>query len=197
MDSNIAITANPSTLPTQCKFVVDRPVCEGAFYFSNSERAKNSPLATRLFEIVGVDAVLVSGSDITVTKASPEDWQTLGRQIGAAIRAHVQSGDVGVLDEYRESLPSEDEIREKVENVLEIEINPSVASHGGVVNLVDVRGNTVYLQMGGGCQGCSSASATLKSGVEVAIRRAVPGVGEILDQTDHAAGRNPYYANAQ
>ncbi|MDA1015863.1 MAG: NifU family protein [Planctomycetota bacterium] len=197
MNSNIAITANPSTVPSQCKFVVDRPICDGAFYFGNSERAKGSQLAERLFGITGVDAVLIAGTDITVTKASPEDWQTLGRQIGAAIRAHFESGDESVSNEFRMSLPSEDEIRDKVEVVLETDINPSIASHGGVVNLVDVRGNTVFLQMGGGCQGCSSATATLKSGVEVAIRRAVPGVGEILDQTDHAAGRNPYYATAR
>jgi Fe-S cluster biogenesis protein NfuA len=93
-------------------------------------------------------------------------------------------------------LPSSEVIRARVEDILESEINPAVASHGGVVRLVDVRNNDVFIQMGGGCQGCSSANQTLKQGVEVAIRNAVPGVGAILDVTDHAAGRNPYYAGA-
>ena len=92
------------------------------------------------------------------------------------------------------ALPSADDIRARVEEVLQTQVNPYVASHGGVIRLIDVRDNTVFLQMGGGCQGCGMATATLKQGVEVAIRAAVPEVGDILDTTDHAAGRNPYYA---
>jgi Fe-S cluster biogenesis protein NfuA len=53
---------------------------------------------------------------------------------------------------------------------------------------------SVYLEFGGGCQGCGMVSVTLKYGVERTIRDEVPEVGDILDTTDHAAGRNPYYA---
>jgi Fe/S biogenesis protein NfuA len=81
-----------------------------------------------------------------------------------------------------------------VQHVLNTQINPSVAGHGGVVRLIDVKDNVVFIQMGGGCQGCGMANVTLKQGVEVAIRAAVPEVGDILDTTDHAAGRNPFYA---
>ena len=65
--------------------------------------------------------------------------------------------------------------------------------HGGWVELIDVRKNAVYLKLGGGCQGCQSANMTLKMGIERVIRERIPEVGEILDTTDHAAGRNPYY----
>jgi Fe-S cluster biogenesis protein NfuA len=61
------------------------------------------------------------------------------------------------------------------------------------VELLEVKRNDVYVRMGGGCQGCSSASATLRQGVEQLIRERVPAVGAIFDTTDHAAGRNPYY----
>lgn len=196
MDNDIAIMANPAALPTQCNFVVDRPVADGSYYFGNPEQAKQSPLAERLFNIPGIFGVLMSDKEITVTKAGPDEWPVLGRQVGAAIREHITSGEDCVTEDYRSSIPSEDEIREKVEAVLETEINPSIESHGGVVSLLGVEKNSVILKMGGGCQGCASASATLKNGVEVAIRRAVPGVGQILDQTDHAAGKNPYYAQA-
>jgi Fe/S biogenesis protein NfuA len=74
-------------------------------------------------------------------------------------------------------------------------INPAIASHGGFVNLLDVTNNTVYLEFSGGCHGCGMANVTLKYGVERAIREQVPGVGEILDRTDHASGRNPYYTS--
>ena len=68
-----------------------------------------------------------------------------------------------------------------------------VAEHGGVVNLINVQDNQVFIQMGGGCQGCGQADVTLKFGIENSIRAAVAGVGDILDVTDHASGRNPYY----
>ena len=90
-------------------------------------------------------------------------------------------------------MPSSDEIRERVQHVLDTEINPSVAGHGGVINLINVQDNMVFIQMGGGCQGCGQADVTLKFGVENAIRASIPEVGEILDVTDHAAGHNPYY----
>ena len=77
------------------------------------------------------------------------------------------------------------------------EINPAVASHGGWVELIDVKKNNVYIRLGGGCQGCGAADVTLKQGIEKAIRELAPSVGEILDTTDHAAGRNPYYSPAK
>ena len=85
-------------------------------------------------------------------------------------------------------------LREKIQYLLDTAINPAVAGHGGVVSLVDVRDRMVYLQMGGGCQGCGMADVTLKQGIELMIREEVPEVVEILDVTDHAAGQNPYSA---
>ena len=90
-----------------------------------------------------------------------------------------------------------DELMTKVQDLIDNMINPAVAGHGGFVQLVDVKHNKVYLQMGGGCQGCGAADVTLKQGIEKAIRSLAPAVGEILDTTDHAAGRNPYYAPAK
>lgn len=85
------------------------------------------------------------------------------------------------------------DLRSKVQEVIETMINPNIAGHGGYVELIDVRDSTVYLQMGGGCQGCGAADITLKAGIERVIKEEVPEVAEILDTTDHAAGANPYY----
>jgi Fe/S biogenesis protein NfuA len=81
----------------------------------------------------------------------------------------------------------------KVQELLDSTINPAVAGHGGFVQLIDVKDNKVYLQMGGGCQGCGAADITLKSGIERLIRDELPEVEEVLDTTDHGAGSNPYY----
>ena len=194
MSDEIKITAEPQSIPTVCRFTVDRPVYPNqAFFFGSSEVAAGSPLAERLIQIDGVAAVLISHQQITVTKRNSEPWQVIGKQVGAAIRAHMATGLQAVNPELREQLPSEDVLRLRVQDVIEQEVMPAVRSHGGSIRLLDVKGNTIFLQMGGGCQGCSSAESTLKQGVEITIRRAVPEVGDILDTTDHAAGRNPYY----
>ena len=87
-------------------------------------------------------------------------------------------------------------MRDTIDRILLQQINPAVASHGGAVSLLDVHGNTVFLQMSGGCQGCASASVTLREGIEKALREQVPGLGEIVDVSDHAAGTNPYYSSS-
>jgi Fe/S biogenesis protein NfuA len=85
------------------------------------------------------------------------------------------------------------DIPQRVIQVLEQQINPSIAAHGGKAELVAVDGGTAYLQLSGGCQGCGMASVTLTQGIQVAITDAVPEVTEVTDVTDHAAGTNPYY----
>ncbi len=84
----------------------------------------------------------------------------------------------------------------KVASVLDEQVNPSIASHGGRADLVAVEGTTVYLQMSGGCQGCGMAKATLTQGIEVLLREAIPEITSIVDVTDHAGGENPYYQPA-
>lgn len=81
-----------------------------------------------------------------------------------------------------------------IQRVLDEQINPQIAAHGGFVTLLEVKDETAYITMGGGCQGCGMADYTLKQGVEQAIVEAVPAVQRVLDTTDHAAGTNPYYA---
>jgi Fe-S cluster biogenesis protein NfuA len=192
-DSDISITGEPVT-DAMCRFTVDRPVYEDkSFAFLSKEQADESPLAKRLFEIEGITRVLISHNQITLNKAAAAEWPVIGKLIGAAIRTHLGSGDPAVAESAWANVPSSDEIREKVQQVLDAEINPSVAEHGGVVSLIDVQDNQVFIKMGGGCQGCGQADVTLKLGIENSIRAVVPGLGDILDVTDHAAGRNPFF----
>ena len=90
-----------------------------------------------------------------------------------------------------------DELRSKVQELIDTMINPAIAGHGGFVDLIDVQDNRVYLQMGGGCQGCGAADVTLKSGIERLIKDELPEVVEVLDTTDHASGTNPYYTSGK
>lgn len=84
-----------------------------------------------------------------------------------------------------------------IQELLDTQVNPAVASHGGHVELVDVHDDIVYIRFGGGCQGCGMVSVTLNQGVEQAIHEAFPDIREIVDVTDHAAGTNPYYQSSK
>ncbi len=194
MEKDIVIVGEPTTNPATCRFTVDRPVYPGgSAFFGKRESAQHSPLARRIFEIPQIESLLIAENQITVTKTGFDAWPVIGKQVGGKIREHVRTGEPAVLDDYLRTIPSESEIRSKVQELLDSEINPALGMHGGWVELIDVKKNSVYLRMGGGCQGCGAADVTLKQGIEKSIRQMIPEVGEILDTTDHAAGRNPYY----
>lgn len=83
---------------------------------------------------------------------------------------------------------------DQVQRLLDTELNPAVAAHGGMISLVGVKKKDVYLSFGGGCHGCGMVDVTLKQGVEARIRELIPDVGAVIDVTDHSAGENPFYS---
>lgn len=85
------------------------------------------------------------------------------------------------------------ELADRVTHVLDTEINPAIAAHGGVINLIDVQGTEIFIEMAGGCQGCAMSRMTLRQGVERMVSQSVPEVTAIHDVTDHASGDNPYF----
>jgi Fe-S cluster biogenesis protein NfuA len=193
MADEIPIRGEPSRTGERCSFIVDRPLLpHESAHFAGPETARHSPLAAELLSMPGIESVLIADNTVTVASASPADWPALG--IGNVIRRHLRTGAPIVADAYFDALPSEGDLKWAIRELFERDINPAIAQHGGWVELIEVRRNNVYLRLGGGCQGCGAADVTLKQGIEKAVRSLAPLVGEILDTTDHAAGRNPYYA---
>ncbi len=86
------------------------------------------------------------------------------------------------------------ELADRVARVIEERVNPGIAAHGGRISLVGVHENVAWVRMSGGCQGCGLAAVTLRQGVERMLREAVPEILGVRDVTDHAGGRNPFYA---
>ncbi len=178
-----------------CSFTVEEPVYPGkSAVFNDSGRAKGSPLAESLFNISGVSALKIAGNVVRVTRTSPEDWKTAAGPIAAVIRKHLKSGKPAVAAGFKDERMSDEKIRAKVQDLFDREITPALAGHGGVAELVEVKDGSIYVRLGGGCQGCGMAQATLRQGIERTIREKVPEVDEVLDATDHASGKNPYYA---
>ena len=84
-------------------------------------------------------------------------------------------------------------VAERVTHVLDRQVNPAIAAHGGRAELVAIERETVHLRLSGGCQGCAVASVTLRQGIETALVRAVPEIRSVVDVTDHQSGTDPYF----
>lgn len=97
------------------------------------------------------------------------------------------------IDNPQATVTWDDPIAQKVQQVLDDKVAPSLAGHGGWVELTAIDGDAAYIQFGGGCQGCGMSSVTLKDGIETAILANVPEIKRVLDGTDHSSGTSPYY----
>lgn len=88
-------------------------------------------------------------------------------------------------------------LADQIQTVLEQQVNPAIASHGGGAELVSVDGTIAYLKLMGGCQGCGMAQVTLRQGIERILMEAIPDLSGVIDVTDHASGSDPYYQSAK
>jgi Fe-S cluster biogenesis protein NfuA len=202
VDLPIGIRAEMSLAdPDTCKFVVSRSVHPGGpFLFADKERAAGSPLAERLFALTSVSSVLVAENIVTVGKEPSASWDDLKRAVGAAIRTQLLTGVPAILEarsDSRAGRRSAEEVRAVVQELLDREVNRSIAGHGGKISIVDVRDGKLLIAMSGGCQGCAASQVTLRQGFEVMVRRVAPEIINIVDTTDHASGTKPFYARTE
>ncbi len=181
-----------------CQFDLGKKIHDrGPVFFHNKKEAAAAPIAKKLFAIGGISAVKISRDRVDVSRSSYENWPAVTRPVAKLLAKHAASKEPFVGKDVPSNMPSSKEIKAKAEKVLAEQINPGVASHGGEISILDIKDATIYVKLGGGCHGCASAAMTLKQGVERAFRDAIPELDEVLDTTDHAAGKNPHYAGGE
>ena len=112
---------------------------------------------------------------------------------GVRVNYSFKGENISGLEFENPNPPWSDPVAVMIQRIFDEQVNPQIAAHGGVISLLDYQDGIVYIEMGGGCAGCGMADVTLKQGVEVALKEAIPEIKEIVDTTDHAAGTNPYY----
>ena len=132
----------------------------------------------------GFDLVIDSDSAVLLEGATVDWVETIQ---GSGFK--VENPNIKPIGEATPAGP----LADRVKHVIEYQINPSIAGHGGAVTLVDVRDDVIYLEMQGGCQGCGMAAVTLAQGIRRILLEALPEVRDIVDVTNHNAGANPYY----
>lgn len=192
------------------KFSFDREISKSTVEYPSSAAAQRSPLANKIFGFPWTEHVTVATDHVLVKKQDWVDWEMLAEPLAGLIKEHfdmlieneeadsfeenppIPTIDMSKSAEELSSKLSQNPMAVQVQKVLDNDINPMVASHGGKVILVDLTQDTVYVRLEGGCHGCSSSQATLKQGVEIAIKQALPEVQNVIDVTDHAVGSNPF-----
>ena len=188
----IKIRGEPTADPQKCRFVLDGEVLSrGSLTFDTESNTENAPLAKRLLNLSYIAQVNIAGQVVTLTGDNIESWPAVGKEIGGVIREQIESGEAPVTEE--EMNVGDSTVFDQVNELIKNDVNPSIASHGGVITLHNVSDGKAYVTMGGGCQGCSASSVTLKQGVESYIVAKVDEVNEIVDMTNHEEGVNPYY----
>jgi len=179
--------------------MLDRHLLSGCSFWCDqrADAAMYSPLAATLFEQENLASVLIHEMNVTVKLGPSEPFvnDDTARRLGQAIRSHLVAELPVITEDYLAKMPSEDQIRDGLQEVIDNEINPGIANHSGTITLTAVKGNTAYIKMGGGCQGCAASGITLRQGVETSFRIAVPHLGALLDETDHTAGTNPFFTD--
>ncbi|RDC67743.1 hypothetical protein DLJ49_20765 [Rhodovulum sp. 12E13] len=183
--------------PNAMAFILDAPVQPGRS--GRLEPTDAAPLARALFALEGLLRAEVRDETIWIRKTADADWTSLKPAIAAAVRDVLDKTPCPLGEDEGTGEPDGDPdtaLLREVEALLDKQVNPAVAAHGGHIAADRVEGGTVYLRMSGGCQGCAASSATLRQGVERMLRAALPQINEIVDITNHASGANPFYTRA-
>ena len=190
----VEVTAEPVD-EGSCKFVLSRAVAgPGILVYMSGDDAADSPVAQAVLRIPGVTEVVLSGDVMTVMKSdSAGAWAELEPQVRYAVNEGVTH--MSETNQAADQQLDDDAIFAMAKEIFEKQINPAVASHGGMIELIDVQDATILVRLMGGCQGCGMATVTLRQGVEGALKDAIPGIKGVRDITDHSSGANPYYAS--
>ncbi len=193
-----AITSYQPLDERTCHVVLgDRVASSGDGTFSSREAAAGHPVANALFCVRGIVSVIIHAGGITLGKDGPASWDDLEKPIRYAVATVVARRERDAQAGATGAALNDTQMYDLIQHIFQEQINPSIAAHGGVIELLDVQDAVATVRMQGGCQGCGMASVTLRQGVETTLRQLVPGLVGLTDITNHAAGKNPYFAAAK
>ena len=178
---NVEETPNPNTL----KFIPEKDISvDRSYIFKKTDDFKNNDFLKDLFDIDGVESILIDTGFISVTKDNSSSWAVLRTILTSKIGVFLEKNNY-VIDltlsneKVIENKKSLTDIEKSIIELLETRVKPVVASHGGEISFNSFKNGTVYLELKGSCAGCPSSTATLKMGIENMLKHYVPEVQEV------------------
>jgi len=176
----LEFTPNPQTL----KYVIGRQLLpRGTANFLDRSAAESSPLPHRLFDVKGVEAVMVGPNFVTVTMTPDADAAALNDDVHVALHAHLDSGEHPIdpaAVEASKAVAGEDTVTARIREIIDEEVRPAVAMDGGDITFERFQDGVVYVYMMGSCSSCPSSTATLKMGIESRLREEIPEVVQVV-----------------
>ncbi len=171
------LTPNPNTL----KFRVSKQLLpKGSINLLSKEAAKDSILASRLFEIENVAGVLIGVDFVSVTKQPAAEWTEMARDVVESIRYFLNSNEPAVSKNVEETIPEGSEMERRIREILDHEIRPAVAMDGGDIIFYGYENGVVKLHLQGACSSCPSSVLTLKMGIENRLKQSFPEIKEVI-----------------
>lgn len=134
---------------------------------------RKSPLAESLFDLGGINAVLITPDSVSVTKNQDVSWGDIKPLVLAEIMDFLTSGAQIVIEDESEK---EEDLIEKINGLLNARIRPAIQRDGGDIVLRKFEGGIAYVELQGKCVGCPYAQRTLKDGVEKILKTYIPEV---------------------
>ncbi len=180
-------TPNPDTL----KFVTSRILFDGMADFSSVEMAEEwSPFAAELYKFPFVKGVIINKNFVAIDKDENSNWREIMFEIKDFIKKYLEEGKEVVKDGYKEMLEAEwqrkkesgeiGDLEERIAQIIEEHVKPWIEQDGGGIEYLGFENGVVTVRLYGACSTCSSATVTLKAGVEQILKSMVPDVKEVV-----------------
>jgi Fe-S cluster biogenesis protein NfuA len=187
----INVNFEPTPNPQSMKFNISKVICTETYNFKNIQEAERSPLAKKLFGFPWAESIYLGENFLTVTKQDWVDWDIIATPLANLIQEHIESDEPIIVELTQRPAVQDQKIFEEtdspavqaIKSIIHHEIKPAVAMDGGDIEFARYEDNIVYIHMLGACSGCPSSTMTLKQGVEVRIKEAVPEVIEVVALT--------------
>ena len=183
MSNSLRLHAERTPNPESIKWVLSQPVAPDGVSasFKEAVEADVSPLASRIFAVDGVVGIFFTGNFITTTKREDVEWTDIVESLADAIKGFVASKESPLGPSYdANAAHPQGDVIDRIRKVLEEEIRPAVAMDGGDVIFAGFENGVVEVYLQGACQGCPSASATLRFGIEARLKEEVPEVTSVI-----------------
>ena len=182
---NYSIYAESTPNPEVMKFVANRMIADKSLEILNVSQSKNIPLANELFKLPFIKSLFISNNFVSITKVKDVNWEDIAMQLRVYITDYLNSIDIINHTENIESKPLEENqnnlkeiekkefigYEKKIADILNEYIRPAVESDGGSITLRSFKGGIVSVNLSGACNGCPSATVTLKQGIEGLLKQ--------------------------
>tara|TARA_B100000287_G_scaffold189553_1_gene179114 strand:+ start:120 stop:698 length:579 start_codon:yes stop_codon:yes gene_type:complete len=174
------ITPNPNVM----KFVASSIITESDIEASKNKKSKTSNLANELLMFPFIDEVYISKNFLAIKKNNDIDWLDIANDMREFIQDYVNSENYKIYSTKSEKDNSREQKKENKKNsideeeinsILEKYILPAVRMDGGNIILIEFKNGILKLGMKGACNGCPSASITLKEGIQKTLEQYIPG----------------------